>query len=90
MKQRRRWMNGALFGTWKVILNGIKMISWSRNDHPWYRQLLMFFFMIYLVLLYLLQFMTVGAIFISIMIFFNHVFKIMFSDDTYGETMEDV
>ena len=37
MKQRRRWMNGALFGTYKVIANIGAMISCGRNDHPFCR-----------------------------------------------------
>ena len=71
LKQRRRWMNGALFGTAKVIKNFPHMISCGRNNHPWYRQMLMIFFMIYLVTLYLLQFLTVGALFATIMIFYD-------------------
>ena len=54
MKQRRRWMNGSLFGTYKVIYNVAAMVSCGRNDHPCYRQLLMLLFMIYLITLYLL------------------------------------
>ena len=46
--------------------------------------------MIYLVMLYCLQFMTVGAIFVSIMVFFKHIFELMFSDDTHGATMQDI
>ena len=68
-------MNGALFGTYKVIANIGAMISCGRNDHPFYRQLLMVLFMIYLTTLYLLQFLTVGAMFVTIMIFYDQLFK---------------
>jgi chitin synthase len=37
IKQRRRWMNGALFGTMKVISNFVHMTSCHRTKHPWYR-----------------------------------------------------
>ena len=37
MKQRRRWMNGALFGTSQVIANFHNMVSCSRTSHPCYR-----------------------------------------------------
>ena len=71
MKQRRRWMNGALFGTASVIANFTKMISCGRNDHPCYRQALMILFMIYMMTLYLLQFFTMGAMFATILIFYD-------------------
>ena len=66
------------------------MVSWTRNNHSKCSQILIFFFMIYLVMLYCLQFMTVGAIFVSIMVFFKHIFELMFSDDTHGATMQDI
>ena len=78
MKQRRRWMNGALFGTYKVIANVGAMVSCGRNDHPFIRQLLMGFFMIYLSTLYVLQFLTVGAMFATIIIFSDQFFEIFF------------
>lgn len=71
MKQRRRWMNGALFGTYKVLANIGAMVSCGRNDHPFCRQLLMVFFMIYMLTLYILQFLTVGAMFVTIIIFYD-------------------
>jgi len=40
-------MNGALFGTMKVIGNITHMLSCNRTKHPWYKQLLMLLFMIY-------------------------------------------
>ena len=90
MKQRRRWMNGALFGTYKVISNVGAMISCGRNDHPWYRQILMCFFMIYLTTLYLLQFLTVGAMFVTIMIFIDQFFELLFVDTSSSQVMRDI
>jgi len=42
IKQRRRWMNGALFGTMKVIANITKVLSCKRTKHPVYKQILSF------------------------------------------------
>ena len=69
IKQRRRWMNGALFGTFKVIANFINMVSCGRTKHPIVRQFLMFLFMIYFTLNFLFQFFTVGSLYASITIF---------------------
>jgi hypothetical protein len=56
------------------------MVSCKRNDHPWYRQCLLVLFMIYMITLFLLQFLTVGAMFVTIMIFFDQFFKLLFVD----------
>ena len=90
MKQRRRWMNGALFGTYKVISNIGAMVSCGRNDHPWYRQIGMFFFMIYMTTMYLLQFLTVGAMFVTIMIFFDQFFEVLFVEESSSQVMRDI
>ena len=51
MKQRRRWMNGALFAAWRVIFNFMMMVNCGKNTkHPVYRQIGVFFFMIYYML----------------------------------------
>ena len=88
MKQRRRWMNGAIFGTFKVIFNSAKIVSCGRNDHPWYRQILMCLFLIYLITLFLLQFLTVGATFVTIMIFYDQFFKVLFVGS--NQTLTDI
>lgn len=79
MKQRRRWMNGALFGTSQVIRNFLKMIACG-NQHPFLRQVLMVVFMTYLTLLFMLQFFTLGAIFATIIIFYNQLFKVFLGE----------
>lgn len=80
MKQRRRWMNGALFGTASVLGNVMHMVSCGRNDHKLWRQLFMVLFMLYSITLYVLQFLTVGAMFVTIMVFFDEVFKLLVAD----------
>ena len=42
----------------------------------------MLMFMIYLITLYLLQFLTVGAMFVTIMIFFDQFFKALSADSS--------
>ena len=69
IKQRRRWMNGALFGTVKVISNFVHMLSCRRTKHSWYRQIMMFFFLTYYTIVFLFQFFTVGSMYASITIF---------------------
>ena len=54
MKQRRRWMNGSLFGTSKVISNFVNMISCRRTKHSCCRQIMMTLFMIYTATLFVL------------------------------------
>ena len=83
-------MNGALFGTYKVIANIGAMISCGRNDHPWYRQCLMVFFMMYMTTLYLLQFLTVGAMFVTIIIFFDQFFEVLFVETNNSEVMKEI
>ena len=47
MKQRRRWMNGAMFGTAKVLGNFVNMISCKRTNHGCIRKVGMLIFLIY-------------------------------------------
>ena len=75
MKQRRRWMNGAFFGTKKVIGNFVNMISCNRTTHNKCKKIMMVFFMFYLASLYTFQFFIVGAMFASIYAFFDTVFN---------------
>lgn len=77
MKQRRRWMNGALFGTAKVISNFVNMISCSRNDHPFLRQVMMVLFMSFLTVLFIFQFLIIGATVASVLVFLASVLDII-------------
>ena len=54
MKQRRRWMNGAFFGTKKVIANVINMVSCKRTKHGCGKKCMLSFFMFYMTALYTL------------------------------------
>lgn len=78
IKQRRRWMNGALFGTAKVIQNFYNMVGCSRNRQPVYRQCGMFLFMTYMVTLYVLQFFLVGSMFATVLIFWNQYYDTIY------------
>ena len=78
MKQRRRWQNGALFGTAKVIGNFVNMVSCTRTKHNICRQCCMTIFMTYTTTLFVFQFFIVGAMFAAIYVFFNQVFVTAF------------
>lgn len=69
IKQRRRWMNGALFGTMKVIQNLTNMVSCKRTTHPVYKQFLMLLYMIYYIVNFLFQFFAIGSMYASVSIF---------------------
>lgn len=78
MKQRRRWMNGAFFGTKKVIANFVNMVSCKRTKHGCCSKSLMSVFMFYTTSLFFLQFFIVGAMFASIYAFYDQVFASAF------------
>ena len=80
IKQRRRWMNGALFGTVKVISNFVHMMSCKRTKHSWYRQTMMLFFLSYYTIVFLFQFFTVGSMYASITIFLKQSFGQILAD----------
>ena len=82
MKQRRRWMNGAMFGTAKVLGNFVDMISCKRTKHSCIRQAGIALFLTYMVTLFTLQFFIVGAMFAAIYAFFNQVFTTLFATNT--------
>jgi hypothetical protein len=46
--------------------------------------------MIYLTTLYLLQFLTVGAMFVTIMIFIDQFFELLFVDTSSSQVMRDI
>ena len=50
---------------------------------------MMIFFMIYMTTLYLLQFLTVGAMFVTIIIFFDQFFEILFVE-TGNEALTEI
>ena len=67
-------MNGAFFGTKKVIANFVNMVSCKRTKHGGCNKCFLVAFMIYTVSLYALQFFIVGAMFASIYAFFDQLF----------------
>jgi hypothetical protein len=71
-------MNGAFFGTKKVIGNFVNMISCKRTNHGCCKKCGMTVFMIYTTALYTFQFFIVGAMFASIYAFFDQLFSSVF------------
>ena len=49
IKQRRRWMNGALFAAFRVIRNFYSMTNCSRTTHGPVRQIGMLIYMVYFI-----------------------------------------
>jgi len=72
-------MNGAFFGTKKVISNFVNMISCKRTKHGCCDKFLMSIFMFYTTSLFTLQFFIVGAMFASVYAFYDQVFATVFS-----------
>ena len=81
MKQRRRWMNGAMFGTTKVISNFVNMTSCRRTNHSCPRQCAMCVFMLYTSTLFALQFFIVGAMFAATYAFYDQLLASLFSQN---------
>lgn len=75
IKQRRRWMNGATFGTIKVISHAPDMVSCSRTTHPIGKDFLMILYLAYYTTNFLLQFFSVGAMYAAFSIFFAQCFS---------------
>ena len=50
----------------------------------------MIFFMLYLMTLYLLQFLTVGAMFVTIIIFLDQVLEILLVEQANSQYLEDL
>ena len=72
-------MNGAMFGTSKVIANFVNMVSCKRTKHGCFRKIGILTFLIYQTSLFVLQFFIVGAMFAAIYAFFNQVFASIFA-----------
>ena len=75
MKQRRRWMNGALFAALRVIGNIQNMLSCSRGTHGLVRQTGMFFYMLYFLTMQFFGFLLIGSFYESIRLFFGDFFQ---------------
>lgn len=74
-------MNGAMFGTTKVLSNFVNMISCRRTTHGLWSQSLMLVFMIYQTSLFALQFFLVGALFAATYAFFDQLIASLFAQN---------
>ena len=84
IKQRRRWMNGALFAAWRIIFNFMSMISADNNSrHPYYRRIGMFVYLIYFLGLQIFSLFIVGSFYVSIKFFFAGILKEYVQFDYY-------
>ena len=63
-----------MFGTMKVISNVVHMVSCRRTKHSIVRQVLMFFYMVYYIVIFLFSYLTVGAMYTSITLFLSQTF----------------
>ncbi len=70
IKQRRRWINGSIFGTWNVIRNVHIVLDPCRTSHWPCFKLGLLIFMIYYIALFILSFLLIGAMFSSVTVFF--------------------
>ena len=64
-------MNGAMFGTSKVLANFVNMVSCRRTKHGFFRKLGILVFLLYQTTLFMLQTFIVGAMFAAIYAFFT-------------------
>lgn len=69
IKQRRRWMNGSLFGTHHVIKNIGSVLSCKQTKHPCCHKFFFAFFMMYYTFAFLLSFLILGAMYSAITVF---------------------
>ena len=83
IKQRRRWMNGALFAAFRVIQNCQNMTRCKRTKHSMCRQALMFVYMLYFITMQVLTFFLLGSFFVSIKLFFKNYFKQITDKETF-------
>lgn len=69
-------MNGALFGTTKVLANFCRLLGWG-TTHPWYKNFLILIFLPYLLAIYLLNYFLVSSLFVTISVFFGETLVIL-------------
>jgi cellulose synthase/poly-beta-1,6-N-acetylglucosamine synthase-like glycosyltransferase len=69
IKQRRRWNNGAMFGTYNVVKNFFTLLNFGRTTHNPLMKLCLIPFLIYYSFNFLLGLFAVGAMYISVVIF---------------------
>jgi chitin synthase len=90
IKQRRRWMNGALFAAFRVIRNFYNMTNCSKTTHGPIRQLGMLLYMIYFLTMQVLSFFMVGSFYVSIKLFFVNYFKQLTDSPDFAKNDETI
>jgi chitin synthase len=75
IKQRRRWNNGSLFGTYNTVKNVVPFISCSRTSHSFYFKFKLFFFMIYYIINFMFSLVVAGGLYAACSILFGTLFK---------------
>lgn len=83
IKQRRRWMNGALFGALRVLNNFYYMVECKKTKHGFLAQFGMFVYMVYFLTMQLLSFLMVGSLYVSIKLFYTNFFESITSNKNF-------
>ena len=78
-------MNGALFAAFRVINNYYNMVSCFRTSHSVTRQIGMFFYVIYFMIMQVFSFFMVGFLYVSIKLFFVSVFRNILDEGDYSK-----
>ena len=89
LKQRRRWINGSLFGTYHVINHFCDLISCTRTRHSKCRQFCVSLFLIYYVLTFLFQFFLIGGLYAATTTYITNEIRNDFEDSSgfFGSLM---
>ena len=89
IKQRRRWMNGALFAAWRVLFSNLRMLGVTgKSTHPCYRSIGMMIFMLYQLFNQCLQLIIIGQYYITVKIFFAQYMPAI-ADGMPSESMKE-
>lgn len=81
-KQRRRWLNGSLFGTLYVLTNAHRLVSCCRAPHPCYIKLGFFLFLLYYLLAFLFFMLALGWLFSMLAVFLSSQLDPLLADSS--------